>query len=86
MAKITLKGLTPRWHVHIHAAELDAEATVPESGIVEFTVDKNFHAIMAQGVTWLDPSEATEDNPGSGEGGLSLPRKIDAGDIVELGW
>jgi len=85
MAQIKLTGLNPGWHVHIHAAELDAEADVDENGEIVFAVDDRFHAFGAQGWTWLDPSEATEEEPMSGEGGIPLPLRIDAGDDIELG-
>ena len=44
MAIITLTGLNAGFTVHIHAAELDAEATVPDNGTVTFTVAADFHA------------------------------------------
>ena len=44
MAIITLFGLNAGFTVHIHAAELDAEATVPDNGTVTFTVAADFHA------------------------------------------
>lgn len=74
MATLTLTGLRAGWTVHIHAAELDAEATVPDNGTVTFTVDDEFHAVMAQGVTWGD----------TGMGGIPLPYLIEAGGSYEV--
>ena len=76
MATITLTGRNAGFTVHIHAAELDAEATVPSNGTVTFTVDDEFHAVMAQGVTWGD----------TGEGGIFLPKIIEAGGTYRVGF
>ena len=76
MATITLTGLNAGFTVHIHAAELDAEATVPSNGTVTFTVDDEFHAVMAQGVTWGDTVM----------GGLLLPHLIEAGGSYGVGF
>ena len=75
MATITLTGLNAGFTVHIHAAELDAEATVPSNGTVTFTVDDEFHAVMAQGIQWGD----------TGEGGIFLPKIIEAGGSYRVG-
>ena len=85
MAQIKLTGLNPGWHVHIHAGELDAEADVDNNGEIVFEVNDKFHAVMATAVMWKDADEATEEDPGSGAGGLALPLRIDAGDNIELG-
>ena len=76
MATITLTGLNAGFTVHIHAAELDAEATVPSNGTVTFTVDDEFHAVMPQGITWGD----------TGEGGIRLPKIIEAGGSYGVGF
>ena len=76
MAVITLTGLNPGWTVHVHAAELDAEATVPDNGTVTFTVNDDFHAVMAQGVTWGS----------TGEGGVRFPKLIEAGGSYGVGF
>ena len=76
MATITLTGLNAGWTVHIHAAELDAEATVPDNGTVTFTVDDEFHAVMPQGIQWGD----------TGEGGIILPKLIEAGGSYAVGF
>ena len=76
MATITLTGLRVGWTVHVHAAELDAEATVPSNGTVTFTVDDEFHAGMAQGMQWGD----------TGEGGIFLPKIIEAGGTYRVGF
>ena len=75
MAVITLTGLNPGWTVHVHAAELDAEATVPGNGTVTFTVDDEFHAVMSRGVQWGD----------TGAGGLPMPTLVEAGGSYEVG-
>ena len=75
MAIITLTGLNAGFTVHIHAAELDAEATVPSNGTVTFTVDDEFHAVMSRGITWGS----------TGEGGIGLPKLIEAGGSYEVG-
>ena len=75
MATITLTGLRAGWTVHVHAAELDAEATVPDNGTVTFTVDDDFHAVMARGIQWGD----------TGEGGIPLPKMIEAGGSYDVG-
>ena len=75
MAIITLTGLNAGFTVHVHAAELDAEATVPDNGTVTFTVDDEFHAVMPQGIQWGD----------TGEGGIRLPKIIEAGGSYEVG-
>tara|TARA_R110002110_G_scaffold8062_1_gene40535 strand:+ start:233 stop:463 length:231 start_codon:yes stop_codon:yes gene_type:complete len=75
MAVITLTGLNAGWTVHVHAAELDAEATVPDNGTVTFTVDDEFHAVMARGIQWGD----------TGEGGIFLPKIIEAGGSYSVG-
>ena len=59
----------------MHAAELDAEATVPDNGTVTFTVDDEFHAVMARGIQWGD----------TGEGGIFLPKIIEAGGSYSVG-
>ena len=74
MAVITLTGLNAGFTVHIHAAELDAEATVPDNGTVTFTVAADFHAVMPQGIQWGS----------NGEGGLALPKLIEAGGSYEV--
>ena len=76
MAIITLTGLNAGWTVHVHAAELDAEATVPDNGTVTFTVASDFHAVMPQGITWGD----------TGEGGIRLPKIIEAGGSYGVGF
>ena len=76
MATITLTGLRAGWTVHIHAAELDAEATVPDNGTVTFTVDDEFHAVMAQGIQWGS----------NGEGGIALPKLLEAGGSYNVGF
>ena len=76
MAIITLTGLNVGWTVHVHAAELDAEATVPDNGTVTFTVNDDFHAVMAQGIQWGD----------TGEGGIFLPKIIEAGGTYRVGF
>jgi hypothetical protein len=76
MAIITLTGLNAGWTVHVHAAELDAEATVPSNGTVTFTVDDEFHAVMPQGITWGS----------TGEGGIRLPKLIEAGGSYAVGF
>ena len=75
MAVITLTGLNAGFTVHIHAAELDAEATVPDNGTVTFTVGADFHAVMPQGIQWGS----------TGEGGLPLPKMIEAGGSYAVG-
>ena len=75
MAGITLTGLNAGFTVHIHAAELDAEATVPDNGTVTFTVAADFHAVMPQGIQWGS----------SGEGGLLLPKIVEAGGSYRVG-
>ena len=75
MAVITLTGLNAGFTVHIHAAELDAEATVPDNGTVTFTVNDQFHAVMPQGIQWGS----------TGEGGLHLPKIIEAGGTYAVG-
>ena len=75
MATITLTGLRAGWTVHVHAAELDAEATVPGNGTVTFTVDDEFHAVMPRGIQWGD----------TGEGGIRLPKLIEAGGTYGVG-
>ena len=75
MAVITLTGLNAGWTVHVHAAELDAEATVPSNGTVTFTVDDEFHAVMPQGIQWGS----------TGEGGIRLPKLLEAGGSYEVG-
>ena len=75
MATITLTGLRAGWTVHVHAAELDAEATVPSTGTVTFTVDDDFYAVMSRGVTWGS----------TGEGGIPLPKLIEAGGSYAVG-
>ena len=76
MATITLTGLNAGFTVHIHAAELDAEATVPDSGIVTFTVNDEFHAVMPQGIQWGS----------TGEGGILLPKIVEAGGSYSVGF
>ena len=76
MAIITLTGLNAGFTVHVHAAELDAEATVPDNGTVTFTVDDEFHAVMPQGIQWGD----------TGEGGIRLPKIIEAGGSYGVGF
>ena len=76
MAIITLFGLNAGFTVHIHAAELDAEATVPDNGTVTFTVASGFHAVMPQGIQWGS----------TGEGGLHLPKMIEAGGTYGVGF
>ena len=76
MATITLTGLNAGFTVHIHAAELDAEATVPDNGTVTFTVNDDFHAVMPQGIQWGD----------TGEGGIRLPKIIEAGGSYGVGF
>jgi len=75
MATITLTGLNAGFTVHIHAAELDAEATVPSNGTVTFTVDDEFHAVMPHGIQWGS----------TGEGGILLPKMIEAGGSYDVG-
>ena len=75
MAIITLTGLNAGFTVHIHAAELDAEATVPDNGTVTFTVNDEFHAVMPQGIQWGS----------TGEGGILLPKMIEAGGSYDVG-
>ena len=75
MAVITLTGLNAGFTVHIHAAELDAEATVPANGTVTFTVAADFHAVMPQGIQWGS----------GGEGGIFLPKIIEAGGSYRVG-
>ena len=75
MATISLTGLNAGFTVHIHAAELDAEATVPDSGIVTFTVNDEFHAVMPHGIQWGC----------TGEGGILLPKMIEAGGSYDVG-
>ena len=75
MAIITLTGLNAGFTVHIHAAELDAEATVPDNGTVTFTVNDDFHAVMPQGIQWGS----------TGEGGILLPKMIEAGGSYDVG-
>ena len=74
MATFKITGLTPGATFHIHAAELDAEATVDKAGAVVFEVDRDFHAMMPQAVTWDDTHE----------GGVVLGRLIRAGDVIEV--
>jgi|TARA_R110001599_G_scaffold265409_1_gene466117 hypothetical protein len=76
MATITLTGLRAGWTVHVHAAELDAEATVPDSGTVTFTVAADFHAVMPQGIQWGS----------TGEGGILLPKIVEAGGSYSVGF
>ena len=76
MATITLTGLRAGWTVHIHAAELDAEATVPDNGTVTFTVAADFHAVMPQGIQWGS----------TGEGGILLPKIVEAGGSYSVGF
>ena len=76
MATLTLTGLNAGWTVHVHAAELDAEATVPDNGTVTFTVNDDFHAVMEQGVSWGD----------NGMGGIPLPHLIEAGGSYRVGF
>ena len=76
MATITLTGLRAGWTVHVHAAELDAEATVPGNGTVTFTVDDEFHAVMPQGIQWGS----------TGEGGILLPKIVEAGGSYSVGF
>ena len=75
MAIITLTGLNAGFTVHIHAAELDAEATVPDNGTVTFTVNDEFHAVMPRGIQWGS----------TGEGGILLPKMIEAGGSYDVG-
>jgi hypothetical protein len=75
MAIITLTGLNAGFTVHVHAAELDAEATVPDNGTVTFTVNDDFHAVMPQGIQWGS----------TGEGGIPLPKIIEAGGSYAVG-
>ena len=75
MAIITLTGLNAGFTVHVHAAELDAEATVPDNGTVTFTVNDDFHAVMPQGIQWGS----------TGEGGILLPKMIEAGGSYDVG-
>ena len=75
MAIITLTGLNAGFTVHIHAAELDAEATVPSNGTVTFTVNDEFHAVMPRGIQWGS----------TGEGGLHLPKLVEAGGSYAVG-
>ena len=75
MATITLTGLRAGWTVHVHAAELDAEATVPDNGTVTFTVAADFYAVIPQGITWGS----------TGEGGIPLPKLIEAGGSYAVG-
>jgi hypothetical protein len=76
MAIITLTGLNAGWTVHVHAAELDAEATVPDNGTVTFTVAADFYAVMPRGVTWGS----------TGEGGVLFPKLLEAGGSYEVGF
>ena len=76
MAVITLTGLNAGWTVHVHAAELDAEATVPSNGPVPFTVASDFYAVMPRGVTWGS----------TGEGGMPMPKLIEAGGSYGMGF
>ena len=76
MATITLTGLRAGWTVHVHAAELDAEATVPDSGTVTFTVAADVHAVMPQGIQWGS----------TGEGGILLPKIVEAGGSYSVGF
>ena len=75
MAVITLTGLNAGWTVHVHAAELDGEATVPDNGTVTFTVTSDFHAVMPRGIQWGS----------NGEGGIPLPKIIEAGGSYDVG-
>ena len=75
MATLTLTGLNAGFTVHIHAAELDAEATVPDNGTVTFTVNDEFHAVMPRGIQWGS----------TGEGGIRLPKLIEAGGTYGVG-
>ncbi len=78
MANIKITGGQPGWQFHMHADDgrLDIEATFnPQGKITIDGLDPGFYSMLHTAVTWGD----------GGEGGVSLPLQIRAGDVIDIG-
>ena len=73
MATITLTNGPVGWKYHIHASTVDQEGTFDSNGEATITVAADFYAAMPMGIMWDDST------PSMGQGGMGLPRTIEAG-------
>ncbi len=84
MANIKITGGQPGWSFHIHgghAMELDHESVFnPQGEITIAGLNPEFYSVGHQAWTWFHGAPG---EPG-GEGGVSLPLQIRAGDTIDV--